>query len=159
ATEPATRDVYPLALVRHKFALYLVAGLPEAEEYRTFKVDRIEALEVSAFTHQRYRDFDVAAYLAGSFGIYDGSDDITVVVKFLPAAARYVKESKWHASEVKTRHRDGSLTLRLRLSNTVEVKSWILSFGASALVLEPESLRTEIAAELERLLEGYREEA
>ena len=54
-----------------------------------------------------------------------------------------------------TKLRDGSLILRLRLSNTVEIKSWILGFGASALVLEPESLRAEIAAELEQLLEVY----
>ena len=73
----------------------------------------------------------------------------------LPPAARYVSESKWHPSQVETHHRDGGLTVRFRLSNTVELKSWVLSFGANALVLEPEELRAEIAAELERLLKVY----
>jgi predicted DNA-binding transcriptional regulator YafY len=156
ATEPATRDVYPLRLVWHQDALYLIAATPGLERPRTYKVDRIEAVEVSAFVHQLYRDFDVEAFLAGSFGIYDGDGDITVAVKFLPAVARYVSEKRRHKSHEETKHRDGSKTVRYRLSNTVEFKSWVLSFGANAMVLEPESLRDEIAAELEQMLAAYR---
>jgi proteasome accessory factor B len=155
ATEPATRDVYPLQLVRHKGSLYLLAFSPEHDEVRTYKIDRIESVEVSAIVFQRHRDFDVAAHLAGSVGIYDGSGDITVVVRFLPPAARYVSESHWHASQVLTSQRDGSLLARFQLSNTVEIKSWVLGFGANAVVLEPQELRTEIAAELEQLLKAY----
>jgi predicted DNA-binding transcriptional regulator YafY len=156
ATEPATRDVYPLRLVWHQDTLYLVAATPGQERPKTYKVDRIDAVEVSAFVHQLYRDFDIEAYNSGSFGIYDGDGDITVVVKFLPAVARYVSEKRWHKSQEETKHRDGSLTERYRLSNTVEIKSWILGFGANAIVLEPESLREEIAAELEQMLKAYR---
>jgi predicted DNA-binding transcriptional regulator YafY len=58
ATEQATRDVYPLGWVRHRDALYLIAGGPDHGRPRTYKLDRIEALEVSAFVHQCYRDFD-----------------------------------------------------------------------------------------------------
>ncbi len=156
ATEPATRDVYPLAWVRHRDALYLIAAVPGQDRLKTYKLDRIEAAEVSAFVHQLYRDFDIEAFLADSFGIYDGDGDIQVVVKFLPAAARYVSESRRHKSQQETRNRDGSLTVRYRLSNTVEFKSWVLSFGASAIVLEPGSLRDEIVAELGQMLEAYR---
>ena len=49
ATEPATRDVYPYGLVRHKGSLYLVAFAPEHDEIRHYKVDRIEAVEISSF--------------------------------------------------------------------------------------------------------------
>jgi predicted DNA-binding transcriptional regulator YafY len=106
---------------------------------------------------QPYRDFDAAAHLAASFGIYDGDGDVTVVVRFLPAVARYVEEARWHKSQVLTPQRDGSLLARFRLSSTVEIKSWLLSFGANALVLEPAELRAAIAAELEHLLEGLRQ--
>jgi proteasome accessory factor B len=155
ATEPVTYEVYPLSLIRHKYALYLLAFAPEHDQVRTYKVARIEDIEVTSFTHQRFRDFDSAEHLAGSFGIFDGDGDITVSVKFLPGAARYVCESKWHRSQAETKHRDGSVTVRFRLSNTVEVKSWVLGFGASAIVLEPESLRAEVAVELEGMLAAY----
>ena len=159
ATEPATRDVYPYCLVWHKGTLYLLALSPEHDEVRRYKVDRMESVEVSSFIFQRPRDFDVKAHLAGSFGIYGGSGDITVVVKFAPAAARYVREGKWHDSQVLTSLRDGSLLARFTLSSTVEVKSWVRSFGPSAVVLEPEELRAEIVRELEQSLEAYRVES
>jgi proteasome accessory factor B len=156
ATEPATRDVYPYCLVRHKgAALYLIAFSPEHDEIRRYKVDRIESVEVSSFIFQRPRDFDIKALLAASFGIYCGSDEITVLVKFAPSAARYVREGQWHDSQVLTSQRDGSLLARFQLSSTVEIKSWVLSFGASAVVLEPEDLRAEIARDLEQLLKIY----
>jgi predicted DNA-binding transcriptional regulator YafY len=160
ATEPATRDVYPYCLVRNnRGALYLFAFSPEHDMVRNYKIDRMESVEVSSFIFQRPRDFDIEAHLAGSFGIYDGSGDIDVVVKFAPSAARYVLESKWHDSQVLTSQRDGSLLARFTLSSTVEIKSWVLSFGASAVVLEPEELRAEIAQELEQLLNVYQVES
>jgi predicted DNA-binding transcriptional regulator YafY len=158
ATEPATRDVYLLRLVRHHTgALYLVAVDPhQGDDPRTYKVDRIDAAEVSEFVFQRFRDFDVAAFLERSLGIYDGDDDLNVVIRFLPAAARHARETRWHKTETFSPQRDGSLILRLRLSSIVEIKSRVLGYGATAVVLEPESLRAEIAAELERMLAAYR---
>jgi predicted DNA-binding transcriptional regulator YafY len=156
ATEPATRDVYPYCWVRHKGSLYLVALAVEHEAIRHYKVGRVDAAEITKFVFQRPVDFDMSAYLVGAFGIYTGSDDVTVVVKFLPAAAGYVQESKWHASQVLTPERDGSLLARFTLSTTVEIKSWVLSFGGNAVVIEPEQLRTEIARELEQMIQAYR---
>ncbi len=109
ATEPATRDVYPYCLVRHKGALYLDAFAPEHDKIRRYKIDRIESVEVSNFTFTPPRDFDITTHLAGSFGIYDGDGDVTVVVKFAPVVARYVRESTRHHSQVLTTQRDGSL--------------------------------------------------
>jgi predicted DNA-binding transcriptional regulator YafY len=156
ATEPATRDIYPLRLVRPgNGALYLLAVDPQQDDIRTYKVDRIEDAEVSEFVFQRYRDFDVDAYLERSLGIYDGDDDLTVVIRFLPAAARHARETRWHKTETFSPQRDGGLILRLELSSTVEIKSRVLSYGAAAVVLEPEALRAEMAAELERMLGAY----
>ena len=155
ATEPATRDVYPLCWTWKTDALYLLAFSPEHDEVRTYKVNRMEAVEVSSFIFQVQRDFDPADYLSGSLGIYDGDGDIAVAIKFLPEAARHAQESRWHRSKVFTPQRDGSVVLRLRLSSTVEIKSRILAYGAAAVVLEPESLRTEIAAELRQMLRAY----
>jgi predicted DNA-binding transcriptional regulator YafY len=155
ATEPATRDIYPYALVHHKGSLYLIAFAPEHDQLRRYKIDRIDGIETSSFVFQRPADFDIADHLARSFGIYDGVGDVTVVVRFLPAATRYVQESKWHPSQELTPQRDGSLLARFQLSSTVEIKSWVLGFGASAVVIEPEELRLAIANELEQSIKAY----
>jgi predicted DNA-binding transcriptional regulator YafY len=157
AAEAAVRDVHPYNLVHHKGALYLFGLAVDHEEIRNYKVDRIEAVEQSNQTFQRPADFEIESYLADSFGIYSGDDDVTIVIKFLPPASRYACESKWHANGTITQCADGSAIARLRLSTTVEIKSWVLSFGASAVVLEPAELRAEILDDLERMREAYRD--
>ena len=155
ATEPATRDAYPYGFLRHKGSLYLAAFAPEHNRIRRYKIDRIDAVETTPIVFQRPADFKLADVLAGSFGIYDGDEKVTVVVKFLPAVVRYVQESKWHHGQALTKERDGSLLARFQLSSTVEIKSWVLGFGANAVVIEPEELRLAIALELEQLIKVY----
>ena len=43
------------------------------------------------------------------------------------------------------------------MAGTEEVKHWVMSWGAKAVVLEPESLRQEILAESTELAEKYSE--
>jgi predicted DNA-binding transcriptional regulator YafY len=44
------------------------------------------------------------------------------------------------------------------LSDTEEIKRWIMSFGQHAVVQEPESLKEEIVLELNSLLAAYSQE-
>jgi predicted DNA-binding transcriptional regulator YafY len=155
AAKPSARDLYPYHIVQHKGTLYLFAFDPRHGEVRHYKVDRISDVEVTDGSFDVPASFNIQEHLSGAFGIYSGRDDVTVVVKFLPPAARAVNDKPWHASQVTTTDPDGAVVARYRLSSTVEIKSWVLSFGASAIVLEPESLRTEIARDLARLLEVH----
>ncbi len=156
ATEPVTYDIYPLGLVNHGHSLYLIGFSPRHEQERTWKIDRIEDVEVTRLQFQQRGDFDLRQYLARSFGIFHGDGDVHVKVRFSPAVSRYVQEGRWHASQRLTRQPDGSLLAEFDLSTTEEIKHWILSFGKEAEVLEPAQLRQEMTAELESLWETYR---
>ncbi|NLX96741.1 MAG: WYL domain-containing protein [Rhodopirellula sp.] len=155
ATESVTYDAYPYGLIYHRGSLYLVGWSPDHGEIRHWKVDRIENAEVTEFPFQRPDDFDLAAHLEKSFGIYHGDGEIDVAIRFSPPVARYVKESRWHASQKLTPRPDGSLLAEFRLGNTEEIKHWILSFGRNAEVLEPPTLREEVIGELHALLSTY----
>jgi predicted DNA-binding transcriptional regulator YafY len=156
ATEPASRDVYPYGLILHKSWLYLIAFDPQDDKIKHYKVDRIEAVEVSPFPFRRPEGFSLAAHLASTFGVYQSDGEPTTIkVRFAPAAARYVLETKWPGCQEMTKQRDGSVLAEFRLSSLVEIKGWIMSFGARALVLEPELLRREIAEELQAQLAAY----
>jgi predicted DNA-binding transcriptional regulator YafY len=50
---------------------------------------------------------------------------------------------------------DGTALVHFELSSTLEIRSWILSFGPAAEVLEPESLREEIRDQLAETLAHY----
>ena len=61
--------------------------------------------------------------------------------------AEYIQEKIRHESQEIQPRDDGSIVFEAEVAETVELKSWIMSRGANALVLEPESLRDEIRAE------------
>ncbi len=155
ATEPTTIDVYPYGLTYHRGSLYLIAHSPEHNDVRHYKVDRIEEAEISQFPFQRPERFDLGQHLADSFGIYQGKGNVRVVIRFAPPVVRYVQESKWHASQQLTKQKDGSLLAEFRLSNTEEIKRWVMSFGRHAVAVHPEQLRTEIEGEFAESLAQY----
>jgi len=78
-----------------------------------------------------------------------------VTIRFSAEVARYVEESQRHSSQQCEHQPDGSLLVRLDLSGTTEVKSWVLSFGRQAEVLEPDALRSELQDELAAALKLY----
>ena len=149
--------MHPYSITRHRDTLYLLGYKPEDNAFRTWKVNRIELAQVDSMPFTRRSDFNAEQFLSGSLGIYHDTGDVSVKVRFSSEVARYVEESTWHSSQQCERQPDGSLLVRLDLSGTTEVKSWVLSFGRHAEVLEPESLREEMRAELKSALSGYEE--
>jgi proteasome accessory factor B len=158
ATEPVTYDIYPYGLIYHRGALYLVGRSPQRDEVCHWKVSRIEDAEVTQVHFQRPEDFDLQQHLSKSFGVYHGDGDVCIQVRFSKSVARYVCESKWHESQKLLPQKDGSVLAEFQLSDTEEIKRWIMSFGQYAVVLEPDSLKEEIMQELNSLLAAYREE-
>lgn len=157
STEPTTYDVHPYGLVYHRGSLYLVGLAVQDGQIRHWKLDRMTNAEATKFPFQRPADFDLQAHLRGSFGVFQGNgeEELTVRVRFGPTVARYVQESTWHASQRLAPQKDGSVLAEFLLSNTEEIKRWLLSFGRHAEVLEPRQLRDEMADELRRTLETY----
>ena len=149
------KTLHPYSIKRHEGSLYVHGHEPDDGQLRTWKLDRIEQADADPMPFTIPADLDLEARFAGSLGIYDGQDDVRVKIRFAAEVARYVAEKQWHHSQQLTPQKDGSLIVELRLSNTVEVKSWVLSFGTNAGILEPESLRDEIREELERALSQY----
>lgn len=157
ATEPVTHEVYPYGLVCHRHALYLIAFDSELREVRNYKVNRIESVAIQPLKqYTKPKDFQLEATLQNAFGIFlsDGPKQ-TVRVRFFPPVVRFVQEHHWHPSQILTPQRDGSVIAEFHLTALEEIKSWIQSFGANALVLEPETLRQQILEDLLKLQELY----
>jgi hypothetical protein len=133
-------------ITRHLGSLYLVGHKVQDKRIRTWRVDRIDSAEVDAVPFTLPPGLDLGARFASSFGIYDGgAEERQVKIRFSRALARFVQEKQWHPSQQLSPQRDGGLIVEFRLSSTIEVKSWALSFGRDALVLQPDDLRDELA--------------
>lgn len=156
AETPREYELQSLGLIYNRGTLYLVAVSADSREPRHFKVDRIRDVELLERTFERPPGFDLQRHLQSSLGVYhrEGPPQ-TVRIRFRAEVARYVTEHRWHHSQTITEQPDGSLIVELQLSDFTELKSWVLSFGATARVLHPESLVDEMRQECEQLRELY----
>ena len=158
STEVATRDVHPLGLIYHRGSLYLVAFASEHQQVRHYKVDRIDSADVTALKFPKPQQFDLTTHLSGSFGIHHADGPPThISIRFAPPVARYVTERRMHPSQKTAPQPDGSLRADFDLTDLTEIKSWLLSFGRHATVLEPESLRRSMREEIETMSNLYHE--
>ncbi len=156
ASAPSWREVHPQGLVRFKDSLYLVAYAPDHGEVRDYKVDRVSNARPRDEVFTPLPGFDLRAHFAKKWGMHGGDREVVVRVRFRPEVARHVRENIHHPGQQLIPEPDGGLIAEFTLSTTVEIKSWILSYGAKALVLDPADLRAEIQADLARLLDDYK---
>ena len=143
----------PYRLVYGQGGLYLFAYVPAYEQMRTFAVDRIRQLTPLDETFEVVEDLGGTAF-QHSIGIHEGEPE-HIEVEFTKEAALYIQERVWHPSQVLEPREDGSVVLVLDVCTDAALRSWILSFGATARVRSPGHLATAIADALSTALTGY----
>jgi predicted DNA-binding transcriptional regulator YafY len=124
---------------------------------RTFKVERLQRVEVTDERFEVPAGFDPYQYLHNAWGINWGSGEtVEVRLKFPPGrVAQRVKESEWHISQQIKDLPDGGCIMSIWVGATLEMKPWIRQWGTDCEVLEPPELRAEIAEEMQRAAEVY----
>ena len=123
---------------------------------RTFKLERIQRIELTDREYTIPEDFDPREKLADAWGIwYTEAEPVEVVLRFHPRVAHRVRETQWHRSEQVAEQPDGSLIWRARVAEPQEMVPWIRGWGADVEVLEPPELRDRMTGEARRLAEAY----
>ena len=148
------REVDPYRVWYRGGGLYVTGHDHQSGEIRTFAVDRIRQIDPAEGTFELPDGFDFEAYTAASFGVIT-EPATTVRIRFDARWATYVEEYCWHPSQKLEALPGGGLELRMEVGGTAELRSWVLSFGAGAVVLEPDALRDEVRRELEAAAGRY----
>jgi len=145
--------IHPYRLAFAQGGLYLLAYVPEYKDVRTFAIDRIAAvsLDKQTFTPNRAIPDDV---FGNSLGVNTGPAS-RVDIAFDKRVAPYVRARVWHPSQTLRESDEGGLVLTLDVCHDAALRSWILSWGASARVLSPPSLAAEIRADLTNATAQY----
>ena len=147
--ELASRDVEPLRLQRLKSHWYAVAWCRKADDLRSFRLDRIKALEV---LDERFdeRDVDLTGYEADTPRTLEDAPRVATVW-FAPSAAGWVLEQGGDATKLV----DGSAVQRIATAGDTWLLEETLKYRGQAMVVQPGSLRSTIherANELRGLL-------
>jgi len=142
-----TRLVDPLGLIARGSTWYLIAAVEE--ELRTYRVSRVQGLEVMNEACIRPKDFDLAAYWEASKTAFrEQLPRYPVTVRAKPDIVERMRVSGRYArvvTEAQTADEDGWLRLGLLFEVAWEACEYLLSFGPAVEVVEPTELRGQIA--------------
>ena len=136
-------------------SLYLIGYDETRGAVRTFKIERLRELTLTPATFDREPAGAIEETFRRAWDMIADQPETEVVARFSPIVAARVLETTWHPSQAVVREADGSLTWRARLSGTIEVRLWILSWGDDVEVIAPTELRDDVAATMRRALARY----
>ena len=119
---------------------YLVAWAPWGEHFRIVQLSGIDAVELLPDYFERREDFDLRAFAARSFGVFQ-EQPYDVVWRFAPAAAESAREYLFHSTQELESQADGSLLVRFRAGGLQEMAFHAFTWGGQLEVLEPKELR------------------
>ena len=153
-----TYTLHPYTLVTFRQGLYLFAWDVEAQQMKTFAVERFHRFKRDR--HNRFTiplDYKPQDIVKDSFGIIKGTEPEMVKLRFSKNATPYIQERTWHHSQKLEPAPKSEIVLTLNVGIAYELKQWILGFGPDVTVLSPPSLVEYIADAHRRALTNYTE--
>lgn len=150
---PTRRTVCPFGILSGRWA-YLVAFDPQyagasiaPERLKTYRIDRIETLELLTATYEQPASPMLSDYAQRSFGVYQETPS-EVVWRFTPEVAAEAERFQFHPTQSQERQDDGSLIVRFRAGGFREMVQHLFTWRDAVEVLEPDALRQCWAEEL-----------
>ncbi len=141
---PSERDVEPYSLQYYRNVWHLDAFCRLRQEMREFRLDRIDGLTLLAETFTRDDQLMERSRR-------NRERSVVVRVRFAPGSLRWVREER-HWGYVAD---EGDGVLRFAVERPADIVPWLLRWGASAEVIEPDAVRAAIAGEAHRIANMY----
>jgi len=134
------RLVHPYGFL-HGHRNYLIAWHenPKANKVALFSLPNIESVVSLDDGFVREDGFDLAAFAARSFGLFQ-EDPYPVVWRFAPEAAADAADFVFHPTQTLEPQSDGSLIVRFTAGSDLEMAWHLYTWGDKVKVLEPKSL-------------------
>ena len=143
------RIVHPYTLVLKDGAWYLFGFCEIRNDYRLFRLSRIQNISTLSDRFEKNTEIDVAKYLSGDF---DSVTEIDLKIEFGNLVYQEIEE--WLGGDSIKQH-DLLFTAQATVYNGSKLVQKLLSFGSDVKVLHPISLANEIRLEANRMLGLY----
>jgi predicted DNA-binding transcriptional regulator YafY len=153
--ETTDRVVSPQRLVYFRDNWTLEAWCHMRHGLRSFEVHRCRLVDVLDETAVDVDDERLDDHLGPAYGIGTGPAERTAVLRFRPAAARWVADERWRGGQRVTFLADGGLELRVPYGNEGELIRDVLRYGADVEVVEPSELREAVKREITEAVMRY----
>jgi predicted DNA-binding transcriptional regulator YafY len=145
------RIIHPYGLIIRNNLKYLVAYCENREKELTFKLMRINGVEVLNDTFDLPSSFNIKEFMKNNLGLFnDESYNLKLLIKkpFAQSVSEGLyaenQEIKWVDSE--------TIIFKGKMSGKPDIIRWILSMRTFVTVIEPQVLKEEIIEELKIML-------
>ena len=146
--EKSTRAVNPYSLARLSMDWYLLAYCHLRQDFRIFRLARIDKLDVLLKTFDRPTNFKPDWLSPG------GAQSIVVKALFKPEVARWVRETHSYYI-IESEDVPEGLLVTLFVRDEREMLQWLLGWGGNVRVLQPETLCQLLLDEAKRVIQLY----
>uniref|UniRef100_UPI003A97176F helix-turn-helix transcriptional regulator n=1 Tax=Shewanella sp. TaxID=50422 RepID=UPI003A97176F len=156
-SEPKAYRLAPLALVLRGQVLYLLATVGEHTDVRRFAMHRMHDAKLYGAKNPE-REFDLQAYLnAGGmeFKSDDASEPILFKARVRAQQANHLAEQPLSTDMQLSKVDDEWSLVTATVSDSWQLRWWIMSHAVNIEVLEPKSLRDGIKRQLSEALAHY----
>lgn len=145
------RTIEPLGLFYHYDQWHVAAYCRWRKSYRDFRVDRIEEIALESAPFKPHHDFQLSDFLAEQF---KSAKTSLIRARFTREAAARLKE-KHYFSFVREEARGEDVVFEFHAPLAEWIATWILSFGLSCRVIEPEALKDMVRKQAEKIAAEY----
>lgn len=157
ATAPGERMIDPYHIANLSGEWYVLAWCHKKGMVTQFAIPRISKAAVTERGFEVPDDFDPKTYLAAAFARFaSGERPVEVRLLFTAEVAPWVVEREWHPSQRLRKRKSGEIEMSFKATGLFEVLRWVLSWGSAVTVLGPESLKKDVAEEIQRMAQQSR---
>jgi len=144
--ETKTYPAHPLGLVQRGAVTYLVATLYDYTDIRMFALHRIKSAQVLELPSKTPDHFELSEYIRqGAFG-FEENGAIKLVLRFTTAAAEHLRETPLSLDQQIAADIPGWVRLQATVTDTAQLRWWLMAFGDQVKILDPIFLRDEFSS-------------
>ena len=147
--EEMTYELEPYFIREFKRRWYLYGHKDYDKNFNPhmYALDRMIEVEILQDTFKMPEDLDAKAWFQSLYGIrkYDDLNSLQVLLKVYGKQVRYFRSLPLHSTQEEVETHKGYSVFSYNLAPDYDFKQDILSFGESIEVLEPVSLRNQVA--------------
>jgi len=150
--------IHPYKRVFMNRGWYLIGYSEKDKTTRTYKLERVEQLELRTELFEPDPGFSLESYFGHAWLMIRGDKRYRVRIRFLSKVAGNVEEVLWHKTQDTHREPDDSLIFEVDVDGLDEISWWVMGYGDQAIVLEPKELQDMILDRSRNLVAQYEEQ-
>lgn len=156
ATREKAAVISPLGLVQRGPVLYLAVAYDGFEDVRTLALHRMSRAEVLSERSEPPAGFDLGRHVGSGVLDFGSGEHIKLVALFDDDAALHLAESPLSDDQAITPAGKDLVHLSATVADTPQLRWWLLGFAGRVEVIEPGSLREEMALMARSMNARYR---